>query len=331
MTQNLVRRGDIYYLRVMIGGRLHRRSTGFSNYDDAKRAAVEMENTIRQQRRGWITPDIPDLREWSIRWLKAYHPKSTIEGRMIRRFVEQHGHRPLNLLTRSDFEAHFRLLEREGRRLGGLERVRVSLAGMLQRAVDDGLLDKSPMRGIRRYRPQPRNRVLQPDEEPKLLAALSPLWRRFVRVTLLTGLRKSELLMARPCDLVSDGHMLKVRAEANKTRKSRLVPVVPEAAQLLDEQRRSRALGLDTDERRYWLMGTTAPLQALTKACELIEIPPVTVHDLRRTFGTRCAKQGMYPKHLQEIMGHKNIQITMRYYVHLDHLDLLDALLKVRI
>jgi integrase len=79
------------------------------------------------------------------------------------------------------------------------------------------------------------------------------------------------------------------------------------------------------------MMCPTAPMEALRRACHRIDMPIVTVHDLRRTFGTRCARQGMYPKHLQDIMGHRDITITMRYYVHLESLDLLDALLKVSI
>jgi integrase len=36
-------------------------------------------------------------------------------------------------------------------------------------------------------------------------------------------------------------------------------------------------------------------------------------HDLRHTFGTRCAAQGLPIRTLQESMGHKDIKTTERY------------------
>lgn len=54
-----------------------------------------------------------------------------------------------------------------------------------------------------------------------------------------------------------------------------------------------------------------------------------TPHDLRRTFGTRCAEAGMYPAVLQKIMGHTSIDMTMRYYVHLEQASLITAMQEV--
>jgi integrase len=56
---------------------------------------------------------------------------------------------------------------------------------------------------------------------------------------------------------------------------------------------------------------------------EEILLPDFTPHTLRHTFCTRMAEQGMNPKHLQEIMGHSNISITLQVYTHL-HYDELD-------
>lgn len=42
----------------------------------------------------------------------------------------------------------------------------------------------------------------------------------------------------------------------------------------------------------------------------------IDLHSLRHTFGTRCAEAGMPPKVLQEIMGHKDISITMNTYFY---------------
>ncbi len=39
----------------------------------------------------------------------------------------------------------------------------------------------------------------------------------------------------------------------------------------------------------------------------------MSVHDLRHAFGTRLAANGVDPRTIMELMGHKNIEMTMRY------------------
>lgn len=47
-------------------------------------------------------------------------------------------------------------------------------------------------------------------------------------------------------------------------------------------------------------------------------LPKFTPHTLRHTFCTRMAENGCDPKVLQEIMGHKNIAVTMQVYNHVN-------------
>jgi site-specific recombinase XerD len=44
---------------------------------------------------------------------------------------------------------------------------------------------------------------------------------------------------------------------------------------------------------------------------------PITVHQMRHTFASRLLKEGMTLFQLKELLGHKNIQSTMRY-AHLE-------------
>ena len=51
----------------------------------------------------------------------------------------------------------------------------------------------------------------------------------------------------------------------------------------------------------------------LLKKCNLEDF---NYHALRHTFATRCVEKGFDPKSLSEILGHSNIEITLRRYVH---------------
>lgn len=49
-----------------------------------------------------------------------------------------------------------------------------------------------------------------------------------------------------------------------------------------------------------------------------IQIPKITPHVCRHTYCSHCASSGMNPKHLQYLMGHSNIGVTLNTYTHID-------------
>jgi len=51
-------------------------------------------------------------------------------------------------------------------------------------------------------------------------------------------------------------------------------------------------------------------------------------HSLRHTFGTLAARSGVMPQVLQKMMRHSDINLTMKYYVHIELSDKAKALSK---
>ena len=49
-----------------------------------------------------------------------------------------------------------------------------------------------------------------------------------------------------------------------------------------------------------------------------VEMPNVTPHVCRHTYASHCATSGMNPKHLQYLMGHSDITVTMNTYTHVE-------------
>lgn len=47
-------------------------------------------------------------------------------------------------------------------------------------------------------------------------------------------------------------------------------------------------------------------------------LPKITPHTLRHTFCTNMISAGLHPKHVQYLMGHNNISITLNRYTHID-------------
>lgn len=341
MPANLEVRNGTYYWRQTIGGTLHRRSTGYPAsggrraMELAQRKAAQFETEARAGKDGFQPKAIPTFGEWAEKFVEAYYPGKYTETLLLRRPVACWADLRLNEVTRSDVELFFRTRQADGARGGTLERERVLLKRLFRAAVDDGLLKTNPMQGLRAFKTTPKTRVMSRDEEARIREALSPSWNRFLTVALHTGLRLSELLGARPCDLREGGTWLWVRPECNKTRTGRLVPLRPEAREALAEQGKLTTGHMHRTvtsaiEMPYWPLTVAAPKVTMKRVCRRLKIEPsISVHDLRRTFGTRCAEGGMLLSHLQKIMGHHSPTITAKFYVHLEQKSIAEAINEV--
>ena len=49
-----------------------------------------------------------------------------------------------------------------------------------------------------------------------------------------------------------------------------------------------------------------------------VQMPKITPHVCRHTYCSHCASSGMNPKHLQYLMGHSDISVTLNTYTHVD-------------
>lgn len=337
MPSNLEKRGDgpraTWYLRVMIGGKLYRKSTGRHDLDGAKRRAREIEKDIRDGRMGWKKDPVPTFAAWADKYLRAYHQGRRTEETLLRRPRQLWGDRLLDKIAASDCKEYLANREQDGAKPGTLERERVLLKALFRAAVQDGLIPQSPAAALKAINPPPRTRVMSVDEERAIRAHLSPVYNRLLTVALTTGLRSGELHGACPADLRENGMWLWVRPELNKTRKGRLVPLRPETRQALAIQAEARVGDEQhpvTDTTPYFQLGHSTAHRRLQTVCNRLGISPsISIHDLRRTFATRCAQAGMYPKHLQQILGHQSIEMTMKFYTHMSQASMREAMEKV--
>ena len=63
-------------------------------------------------------------------------------------------------------------------------------------------------------------------------------------------------------------------------------------------------------------MYKTNAREKLKTVCKKINIKEITPHSLRHTFATRMLESGANIKVVSDILGHKNIQITLNTYSH---------------
>ncbi|WP_428305663.1 tyrosine-type recombinase/integrase [Lacipirellula sp.] len=198
-----------------------------------------------------------------------------------------------------------------------------------------------------------RGRPITAEEYERMLTKVAgvrkgdaELWKRLLRGLWLSGLRLSEALQlswdadaAITVRLGGRYPMLRIFAEAQKSKRDALLPIAPEFAEFLlatpeadrhglvfgieglvrgkpvDTQRASRIVAKIGEEALVVVDPNIVRLRVCKKTGAVTKVPKcATAHDLRRAFGTRWSKRVM-PVMLQRLMRHASIETTMRYYV----------------
>jgi len=152
-----------------------------------------------------------------------------------------------------------------------------------------------------------------------MMATATPEYQRGLTTLTGTGLRANEFLELRLGD-VKNGE-IHIRWQTSKGGRERFVPLVPEVAEAIKKQAKAMKR---TPFERLWQQTDWALLKTIKKIAKragVEEWESLRTHDLRRTFGTRCARAGMPLPQLSAIMGHSNTQVTSQFYVHLNKRD----------
>ena len=194
-------------------------------------------------------------------------------------------------------------------------------------AVLRGLLPagQSPCAGVSPFKIHTqRERYLTQDEAQRLMRALEKSDRPeafAIRLLLLTGARKSEILKARWENIRLDLRLLIV--PLSKSGRPRHIPLSDAALEVLRAMPRSSG--------NPWLFPGHAPGKPLSdlylfwnKLRRELGLADVRIHDLRHTFASFLVNAGHSLYEAQKMLGHGDPRTTMRY-AHLGQASLLAA------
>jgi integrase len=177
----------------------------------------------------------------------------------------------------------------------------------------------NPCRKVRKLRvDNQRNRYLSADEETRLMAQLTGRRKHLyplVALALGTGMRRGELLN------LSWPHVDFLRGVIHvvntKTARDRIIPMSQRVREVLIEQRKTQKGDLVFASRRIAKRrageGLVDVKKAFVAACQDAGIEDFHFHDLRHTFATRLGDAGCNATTIARLLGHSNIQMSMRY------------------
>jgi integrase len=293
-------------------GRRRRRKVG-----PTKRVAQEVLNNLldkvaRRQHLGVIEESSVSFADFAEEWAERIFP--TLKPRTVERWrgvIDQH--------LKPAFRGALRAINREAiesyiaRRLtadvssASVRIELVCLRHLLRRAVDWERLSTYRFAGVKLPKEAPgHTRYLSPEEIEQLLSACaSNLYlHAFIIVSLNTGVRRNELLSLTRTAI--DWNNRSATLEATKNGDTRHLPLNDTALQAL------LALPPRLDGRLFPFKPAQLSV-AFHRVVKRAGIEDCRLHDLRHTFASYCAMNGVQTRGLQALLGHKDNRMTMRY------------------
>jgi site-specific recombinase XerD len=226
--------------------------------------------------------------------------------------------------SRGDIEGFMQYLA--AKRMTGVTRVRklAAIRKFFAFLEENSILAANPahtVKGARREEKEPN--ILYKEQYKALLYEASDNIRDYaiIQTFLQTGIRLGELANLRVEDVDVEHRNLTVRQ--GKGKKDRQIPLVDDVVKALRNYLRYRNTELIVDDKILFLAKNGTSLNVSTVKYTVAKYvkkagirKKVSVHTLRHTFGAHKADKHMSLATLQELMGHKKKETTLKY-IHL--------------
>jgi integrase len=263
------------------------------------------------------------LGELAAKYKENFSSQSFYQGskhRYIKNFIDHFGKNTvLGLVRYMDLETYQNQLRAKPTRHGkiradaSVNREMVTLHHLFSKAVQWEMMEQNPFdrgRTLKLKENNTRIRYLEEGEIQRLLEECQPKkhLHRIVTCALHTGMRRGEILSLK-WEQIRNGF---IYLEKTKTKERREIPINEDLAEVLKEIRREQGLSspyVFTYAKRTIQVIYTGFNAAVKRA----GIEDFRFHDLRHTFASHLVMRGASLKEVQELLGHKNIAMTMRY------------------
>ena len=209
------------------------------------------------------------------------------------------------------------------------------LRKMLSTAKEWGY--KSEVPTIRWFRGRAgRVDFLTAEESTRLLAQVEDRWHSILFTALRTGMRRGELIALKWCCVdFGRGTILVEQSDwkgilgPTKNGDSRIIPMSKELQEVLKKHRktapRSEFVFCNADGSRLKFTQMKRPIY---RACKKADLRKMQWHTFRHTFASHLVMANVGIRTVQELMGHKSLEMTLRYS-HLAPSTLVEAVDKL--
>ncbi len=341
LPQHLRKDGAGYFLDYFVreDGLRRRKRVRLGNIPlaQAKRILAQSMGDMAEEK--YLAPDKPQVGFFAaadafLAYSKARKKSHERDIYRVQLFKDFFGDRPLDSLSPDLVEA-FLVHRREKGQLshpgrpvaeGTLNLDIAILKALVSRAVLNRMIDRDPIRGVKKFKANFRNRTLEPEEYRRLLEKCSSHLKPIVQLAYLTAMRCGEILKLRWEQVDFKNRVIYLEAADTKTQEKREVPLTEELLDLLKQVPRT----LGSPYVFTWKGQTMGTIKtAFKRACRQAGVLDFRFHDLRHCAVTNLRKAGVSDSVIMSISGHKT-HAVFRKYDRVDREDRLAALEKAK-
>lgn len=185
------------------------------------------------------------------------------------------------------------------------------LKAMFNKAIEWEYLEKNPVNKIKKFREESRDKVLLNEEINALVRLAKEPLKSWIIIALNTGMRRGEILNLKWEDVNMKERFIYVKH--TKTYENRKIPMNDFVWTMLNRIR----MNIKPIGYVFFNPKTKKPFVEISSAWGTIlkkaKIYDLTFHDLRGVFAANFLLKDHDLLSLQGVLGHKNIQTTMRY------------------
>ena len=301
-----------------------RRSTGTTNYKEAKELEAKWRLEARQERM-WGTQPSRTFDEMMLAYFKATRTERSNWSRdahYLKKLKAFFTGRELGTLKRSDVRRYIAQRKAEGIANATINRE----VGLLSAAINYARKEwdweiLNPAERMRLSEGDGRKRFATVVDVTRLIQAAkmhkrAPYLADLIRVAVNTGCRRGELLGLRWAQVDLEANTLKLEGKDTKNGKPRLVPVNQQARAALLNRAEYRKVNCPESP---WVFCQKSGERNLTiqsswkAVLQEAGLEDFHFHDLRHTCGSWLVQSGVALSDVKEVLGHSTIRMTERY------------------
>lgn len=302
---------DIWWIRYRVDGVLKREKVG--SWGAAKDLLNKRKNEIRE---GIKMPE--NLRRTSIPFRtlcddilvfsKEHHRDYRSVLCRVGHIVKEFGDTPVEKIKPADIDAW---LSKRAKTPATSNRYRALFSLIFREALRNGKVSSNPARLVRqRHENNGRIRFLTETEEKSLRKAIAkrfPEHEAELTISLGTGMRLSEQYTLSWKNV--DFHRREINLDRTKNGSARMIPM-NDAVMKAFEEFAKRSTSTSKDALVFPIKN---PKEWFKRALVDAKVENYRWHDNRHTFCSRLAMRGENLKVIQQLAGHKTIQMSARY------------------
>jgi len=189
-------------------------------------------------------------------------------------------------------------------------------------AVDEGYLDESPLRKLKKPAIKRRKKIVTPEERRTIIHALSDkALKLFVFALGQTGCRPGEIRKVTAADCFPDLGVwrLETHKTEEKTEEARIIYLTPPMVNLCRKLIAEHPAGPLFRNSRGGPWTKSSIRLRFYRLREKLGLPKgIVAYAMRHTWTTQALEKGIPMATVAELLGHKNLKMLQKHYNHLN-------------